>query len=97
MANKKVDPAVKQVGVCGCVTQRVKELLVEEAVRRGVSMANVIGGVLLNWAAGQVIAGEQGYLPYRHHQEEKVRKEGKEYREGPLGKILKKSYRKRIE
>ena len=95
MANKKVDPAVKQVGVCGCVMERVKKLLIEEAVMKGVSVANVIGGILERWAAGKVMKGGGEYLPYRHHQEEKIKREGKEYREGPLGLILKKRDKKK--
>ena len=97
MANKKVDPAVKQVGVCGCVTSRVKQLLVEEAIRRQISLASVIGEVLEGWGVDKITVGEGGYLPYRHHQEEKERKEGKEYREGPLGKILRKTHSKGME
>ena len=99
MANKKVDPAVKQVGVCGCVTQRTKELLIQEAVRKGVTVANMIGEILGGWANHVVFENAEfgEYLPYRHHQEEKERKEGKEYREGALGKILRKTHRKRVE
>lgn len=96
MANKKVDPLVKQVGVCGCVTQKTKDLLIMEASKQEVTIANVIGGILEGWAKGDSLLipglGERGYLPYRHHQEEKERKGGKEYKEGPLGMILKKKH-----
>jgi hypothetical protein len=92
MANKKVDPLVKQVGVCGCVTTRAKQLLVEEAVRRGVTVANVIGGLLEGWALSRIPESEGGYLPYRHHQEEKPRHKELLYKEGALGKILKKKH-----
>src|ERR1035437_2641091 len=92
MANKKVDPAVKQVGVCGCVMERVKKLLIEEAVTKGVSVANVIGGILERWAAGKVMKGGGEYLPYRHHQEEKPKHKELLYKEGALGNILKKKH-----
>jgi hypothetical protein len=101
VANKKVDPAVKQVGVCGCVTQKTKKLLIDEAIRRQITVASVIGGLLEDWAEGRVLAFDihkiDEYLPYRHHQEEKGRKEGKEYQEGPLGKILRKTHSKRVD
>ena len=95
MANKKVDPLVKQVGVCGCVTQKTKDLLIMEASKQEVTIANVIGGILEGWAIGKMVDDKQkreGYLPYRHHQEEKGKKGGKEYKEGPLGMILKKKH-----
>lgn len=98
MANKKVDPLVKQVGVCGCVTQETKELLIKEAVIRKDSLAKVIGSILEGWATvinavdKSLAECEREYLPYRHHQEEKEKKGGKEYKEGPLGMILKKKH-----
>jgi hypothetical protein len=84
VANKRVDPLVKKVAVCGCVTQRVKSLITEEAIREKVTIATVFGRVLEKWGEGRMLEGEEGYRPYRHQQEAKPKREGKEYQEGGL-------------
>ncbi len=89
MPNHKKDPSEKKRGICGCVVIRVKELITEEAIRRGESVGVVVGEILNLWAEGKIRDTEinlDQYVMFSQDQEKREPGETTMYQEGALGK-----------
>lgn len=85
----KQDPEKKIRAICGGTTKRVIILLKQECMVRGITMSSLVGEILEGWAGDRVptpTLDPLQYHLYRHDGVAKKRKEGKEYREGLLGK-----------
>ncbi len=89
MPYPKQDPEKKVRAICGGTTKRVIDLVKQEAIVRKITVCQMVGSVLEDWAGDRVatpIVDPRQYHLYRRDGEPKEGKGTTEYREGPLGK-----------
>jgi hypothetical protein len=89
----------KKYAVCGSVVIRTKKLLLQEATHREITLAKFVGNILNGWAQERELVykpDERQYTLFSRNQTT-VESHTTLYREGALGKELKKTHHKRVE